>query len=391
MDENRTYDIENLPQELFELTSAGADEQEKISRPSQTFWQDAFKRLVNNKGARTAFILIFIISLLAVIGPALSSHTFKEQIAPIASHSKLPPRIPIIEKLGIFDGARTLTVGENGLAKYKEGEYKLLKELTIVDEYTGEERTQYKIKEFTYIVKGVPDEYYIFGTDDLGRDEWVRTWKGAQISLIIGLIAALFDFLIGVTYGSIAGYFGGKIDLVMMRFIEIISGIPYMVIIIIFKLYFDKLELPNSTFYHILPLTLAIGITGWISMARVVRSQFMKLKNQEFVIAAKTIGASDRRMIWKHFIPNILGQIIIMITFTIPSAIFYEAFLAFIGMGIPAPEASLGVLINEGYKLMKTTTYLMVIPSIVICVLILALNLFANGLRDALDPKMRNM
>ena len=155
-----------------------------------------------------------------------------------------------------------------------------------------------------------------------------------------------------------------------------------MVIIILFILFMEP---------GIIPIALAIAITGWIGMARIVRSQFMKLKGQEFILASRTIGASDLRMIMKHFLPNVLGQMIIMITFSIPGAIFYEAFLAFIGLGVPPPNASLGVLISDGYKLMKTAPHLMLVPSVVISLLMLSLNLFANGLRDALDPKMRNM
>jgi len=370
-----------VTKDKFYLSPVDVKEHEKINRPSLTFWQDARRRLLSNRGARIAMVLLGILVIMAIVGPMLNSYTYKEQIAPIGQHAKLPPRIPGLEKLGIMDGTRTITVGPKGLERYKEGTYEILDEYMGEDSY-GNEQMQYKIKEYTYKVNNVDDKYFWFGTDELGRDQWTRVWKGTQISLLIGLIAAAIDVLIGVTYGSIAGYFGGKTDMVMMRIIEIISGIPGIVIIILFILVFEK---------GILPITLAIALTNWISMARVVRSQFMKLKNQEFVLASKTIGASNIRMIMKHFIPNILGQIIIMITFSIPSAIFYEAFLAFIGLGIPAPRASLGVLINDGYKLMKTATYTMVIPSIVISVLMLSLNIFANGLRDALDPKMRNM
>lgn len=379
---DKNIDINNLSKDLFQLVPADPSEQEKIGRPSLTFWKDAKKRLMANSAARFSIVVLAILILLSVFGPLISSHTFKEQIQPLASHAKLPPRVAVLEKLGIMDGSRVLKVGVNGLAAYKDGQYKILKEYIEYDRDLKQDVTKYKIKEFTYIKNHVDKEYYWFGTDELARDIWTRTWKGAQISLFIALVAAILDLFIGITYGSIAGYFGGKIDMVMMRIIEIVSGIPAMVIIILFMLVLPK---------GMLPIILAIGITEWVTMARVVRSQFLKLKNQEFVIAARTIGASDKRMIWKHFIPNVLGQVIIVITFTIPSAIFYEAFLAFIGLGIPAPNASLGVLISDGYKLMKTAPHLMIVPSIVICLMMLALNLFANGLRDALDPKMRNL
>lgn len=372
----------NLTPDLFQRIKNDDTELEKIERPSLTFWQDAGRRLYTNKGARFAIIIILFLVFMALVGPYMNGYTYKEQIDPIRSHYKLPPRVPGLEKIGILDGTRSVEVGVNGLAAYNEGEYELVEEFTVYDEQQEIDVTRYKIKELTYIMQNVPDEYFWFGTDELGRDQWTRVWTGARLSLFIGLIAALIDLVVGVTYGAIAGYFGGKVDMILMRVLEVISGIPGMVIIIIFLLVFDP---------GIMPITMAIAITGWIGMARVVRSQFFKLKNQEFVLAARTIGSPDGRMIWKHFIPNILGQIIIMITFSIPSAIFYEAFLAFIGLGIPAPYASLGVLINDGYKLMKTGTYLMIVPSIVISLLMLSLNIFANGLRDAVDPKMKDM
>ena len=250
-----------------------------------------------------------------------------------------------------------------------------------VDKRTGAEKKVYKIKEYSYVKKKVPDEYYWFGTDKMGRDLWTRVWAGTRVSLFIGLLAALLDMLIGVTYGSISGFYGGRTDIIMMRITEVISGIPSLVIVILFLLVMKP---------GILPISLAIAISGWMGMARVVRAQILKLKNQEFLLAARTIGTPNRQLIFRHLLPNVMGQIIIMITFSIPGAIFYEAFLAFIGLGLPVPNASLGVLINDGYQYLQTYPFMMMIPSVVICLLMLSLNIFANGLRDALDPKMRN-
>lgn len=339
-------DINNMPKDLFELTPVNGTMNEKIERPSLTFWQDAWARLKTNKGAMFGLIVMSIIIIFAIIGPKMNEYTYKQQIQPIKNYTKLHPRVQGLEKIGIANG-----IEKSGKNKYVE--------------------------------KGIEKEYFWFGTDELGRDLWTRVWSGTRVSLYIGLLAALVDLLIGVIYGAISGFYGGKVDIYMMRIIEIIGGIPSLVVVTLFILILEP---------GLLSMSLAIGLTGWMGMSRVVRSQILKLKNQEFVLASRTLGASNFQLIWKHLIPNILGQVIIMTTFTIPGAIFYEAFLAFIGLGLPAPNASLGVLINDGYKFIKAGHgYMMLIPSIVICLLMLGLNLFANGLRDALDPKMRNL
>ncbi|MED4971435.1 ABC transporter permease, partial [Parageobacillus toebii] len=209
---------------------------------------------------------------------------------------------------------------------------------------------------------------------------WTRTWYGTRISLYIGLLAALIDLCIGIAYGGISGFYGGRVDNIMQRIIEILYGIPSLIVVILFILIFEP---------GIISITLAMVITGWMTMARIVRGQILKLKNMEYVLAARTLGASNSRLIFKHLIPNVVGPIIITTMFTIPSAIFTEAFLSFIGLGIRPPEASLGSLVNEGYKSIQTYPHMMIIPAVVISLLILSFNLVADGLRDALDPKMR--
>jgi len=223
-------------------------------------------------------------------------------------------------------------------------------------------------------------EYYWFGTDELGRDLWTRTWYGTRISIYIGILAAAIDLLIGVLYGGISGFYGGKVDDIMQRISEVLMGIPQLIIVILFILVIQP---------GIMSITLAMVITGWVNMARIVRGQILKLKNQEFVLASRTLGASNKRLIIKHLIPNIVGQIVITTMFTVPNAIFTEAFLSFIGLGIRPPEASLGSLVNDGFKSLQTNPYMLIIPSVIISLLILSFNLLADGLRDALDPKMR--
>lgn len=221
---------------------------------------------------------------------------------------------------------------------------------------------------------------HYFGTDDFGRDIWTRTWYGAQVSLQIAFLAAFFDLFIGVIYGSVSGYYGGKVDNVMQRIIEVLYSIPSLVVTILMLLIFEP---------GIVPIALAMSITGWVPMARIVRAQILKLKSQEYVLAARTLGASHSRIMGKHLIPNVVGPIIIAITFSIPSAIFFEAFLSFIGLGISPPEASLGSMVNSGANYLQIYPYQIFYPAAVLSLIMLAFNLVGDGLRDALDPRMR--
>ena len=339
-----------LTEDLFKINPADMAQHELISRPSLTFWQDARKRLLKNKGALIGLILLSLICFLTVFGPMFNDLSYDQQNL---RHAKLPPKAPIIYNLGIMDGTK------------------------IEKKFDGS-----KQKVDSYKQKGVEKGVnYWFGTDDLGRDLWTRTWTGARVSLFIAILAALYDLLIGVTYGGISAYYGGKVDIYMQRFIEILTGIPDLVILTLFILVFEP---------GILSISLAMAISGWTGMARIVRSHVLRIKNQEFVLASKTLGASDKKIILKHLVPNIIGPVVVMMMFSLPSAIFYEAFLSFIGLGLQPPYASLGVLINDGFKQLQTNPYMMFIPSMVICLLIFSLNLLADGLRDAVDPKMRN-
>lgn len=225
-----------------------------------------------------------------------------------------------------------------------------------------------------------PNAEHWFGTDKFGRDQWVRVWEGTRISLFIAILAATLDLIIGVTYGSVSALYGGRVDSFMQRIIEVLVGIPNLVIIILLMMVLQP---------GIITLTVAMVLTGWVTMARLVRAQIFKLKNQEFILASKTLGSSNKRLILHHLIPNTLGIIIINMMFTIPSAIFTEAFLSFIGLGLQEPQASLGVLINDGYHAMRNNFYLLLYPATIIVLLMVSFNLLADGLRDALDPKMR--
>jgi oligopeptide transport system permease protein len=219
-----------------------------------------------------------------------------------------------------------------------------------------------------------------FGTDEFGRDMWTRVWAGTRVSLYIAFLAAFLDVFVGVTFGAVSGFVGGRVDDVMQRVIEILNGIPYLVVAILAMVIFKP---------GIITISIAIGLTGWNYMARIVRGRMLQLKEQEFTLASRSLGASGSRLIWKHLIPNSLGPIIVNLMFTIPSAIFAEAFLSFIGLGIQVPEASLGSLIDSGAAELRFHSYLLWFPALVFCLIMISFNLLGDGLRDALDPKMR--
>lgn len=332
---------QKISSDLFQPANVDLNNADKISRPSDSFWKDARRRFMKNKGAMLGFVILGILLIFTLFGPMMSGHTYKDQDL---KRSKLPPKIGVLENVKFlpFDG---------------------------IDQYGND----------VYKNKNIKENYW-FGTDDLGRDIFTRTWAGARVSILIGLLAAVIDMLIGVTFGGISGFFGGRVDTIMQRIAEVLMGVPYLIVVILFILIFKN---PG-----ILSIALAMVITGWVGMSRIVRGQMLKLKNQEFVLASRTLGATNTQLIAKHLIPNIMGPIIVMMMFTIPSAIFAEAFLSFIGLGIAPPKASLGSLVSDGFKSLQTFPHMMIIPAVVISLLILSFNLIADGLRDALDPKM---
>jgi oligopeptide transport system permease protein len=225
-----------------------------------------------------------------------------------------------------------------------------------------------------------PSAQFWFGTDAFGRDMWTRVWAGTRVSLYIAFLAASLDMFIGVTFGAVSGYVGGRVDDGMQRIIEILNGVPYLVVAILAMIVFDP---------GIITITIAIALTSWTYMTRIVRGRMMQLKEQEFALASRSLGANGPRLVRKHLIPNSLGPIIVNLMFTIPTAIFAEAFLSFIGLGIQVPEASLGSLINDGAGQIRFHPYLLLFPSLIFCLLMICFNLLGDGLRDAFDPKMR--
>lgn len=318
---------------------------EEIFAPTLNFFQDSWRRLKKNKGAMISFFLIVVIILIAAFAPLFAPHNPNIQNP---AWSNLPPKIPGLENFSLFNG---MSVNRGG---------------ALVDSY-----------EQAAVPEGV---YYYLGTDSLGRDLLSRIIFGTRISLIVAFTAALINLVFGITYGIISGWVGGSVDNIMQRILEILSGVPNLVIVVLMLLVMRP---------GLLSIIITIALTSWITMSRVVRAQTIRLKQQEYVLAAQVLGQPVYKIMLKHILPNMMGLIIVQVMFALPSAIFFEAFLSFIGIGIPAPNASLGTLINDGYKTFRFLPHLMWYPAAVISILMLSFNLLADGLRDAFDPKMK--
>lgn len=332
------------PASFEPLPKADDLDNEKIAAPSLTFLQDAWLRLKKNKGAVISLFILIVMFVVAFGSTFFISHDDLIRSAP--QYANLPTKIPGIDINGL-----------NGKLKVA-GEW--------VDIY---ERN------------GVPsDVHFILGTDYLGRSLAQRIIYGTKISLIVAVAATFFDLLIGVTYGIVSGWKGGKVDTFMQRVIEVISSVPNLVIVVLMLLVLK----PGMT-----SIICALAISSWTTMARMIRAETLSLKNQEYVLAARTLGESPHKIAWKHLVPNLSSIIIIQTMYTIPGAIFFEAFLSFIGIGISAPQTSLGVLLNDGQKSFQFLPYQMWYPAIVLCVLMISFNLLGDGLRDAFDPKTR--
>lgn len=309
-----------------------------VGRP---VWRESIDLLFANKGAVVGLIFLTVMLLLAIAGPQLNSYKYDEIDN---SCQNLPPRIPVIEKLGVLDGEI------NGQNVYKE---------------TGKQ-----------------DLYFWFGTDALGRDLFTRFCHGMRVSLIIAFVCTILNVFIGVTFGMVSGYIGGKVDICMQRLIEILTGIPELVVVTLLMIIIKP---------GLGTIIIAMAITGWIGMSRVVRGQTLKIKEFEYVMASKTLGAKTSKILFEHIFPNLAGTVIVMAMMSVPNAIFMESFLSFIGLGIPAPQASLGSLISSGYKTMLMYPYQLAIPTIFFALLMISLNLIGDGLRDALDPKQQRV
>ena len=377
-------DKNNLPQELlnipdseFQAIQKEEIKDEKFQTKPVGFFKDAMIRLRHSKVAMISATIILVIIVLAIFVPHITGYTYTAQNI---SQKNLPPKIPGLESLGIFDGTRVLTNRKvDSLTDPDRYPNDCIVELTRTYEAKGVQMCDVKVDYYKFC--GVPEgEYHWFGTDYLGRDLLTRLFKGTRISLLIAFFSVLTNVFIGVVYGAISGYYGGKVDIVLTHIAEILDGMPYIVVTILFMILFGS---------GMVSIILALTITGWIGTSRLIRAQFYRFKGREYVLAARTLGVSDLKLIFRHILPNCVGPLITKVMIAIPGAIFSESFLAYLGLGIKPPEPSIGVLLADGQSVLLQYPYQTVFPAILISALMIAFNMFSNGLRDALDPTKR--
>lgn len=333
---NKKFNLEeyNFTEDDFDLASVEQKENFMTKAPSTSYFKDAMRRLKANKIAMVALWFIVVVIIFAFIGPL-----------------------------------------------FVEGDY--------TTQFRGDENL-------------FPCGRYPFGTDKLGRDIMVRTMYGTRVSLIVGVFASLIVLIIGSIYGAISGYFGGKVDAIMMRFLDLIYSIPDVLVVILLSIGIssplkDFVNSSNSAFAKkisvlgpaLISIFIAFGLLYWVGMARMIRGQVLMLKKQEFITAVEALGGSKKRIIWRHLFPNCIGQIIVMTAMQIPSAIFLESFLSFLGIGVSAPMTSLGAMAADALGGIYSYAYRLIIPSLILSLMILSLNLFSDGLRDALDPRLK--
>ncbi len=386
----------------------GNQEDLETARPSLTYWQDAWRRLKKNKLSMVGVVIIIFVLLFATIGPYFTPFSYSDQDNQFKNLPPVMKSFDIGEDLNFFVSRdyNVFRVGDDGVLQERlvnTEKDPIKKVYTYVMDNDGEEMEvlldfsynllpdkkgydyDYSITydgvEYTHTNKKIFNKVYPFGTDDLGRDLLTRVMYGTRISLLVAFIATLVNLFIGVVYGSIAGFEGGRVDNIMMRIVDIINSIPLVLYVILLMVAFDSNGLGN--------IIIALSTVYWVSMARLVRGQMLSLKEQEFVLAARVIGVPKHKIIFRHLIPNAIGPIIVSMTMMIPSAVFTEAFLSFIGLGVSAPMASLGTLANNALTGLLTYPYLLFFPAITIAIIILAFNFLGDGLRDALDPRLR--
>ncbi len=378
------------------------EEEEVLTRPSLTYWQDAWRRLRKNKLSILGLIVIILLIFTAIFGPVISKYNYSDENLNMGN---LPSRLNVYQVskndfVYVHPEYRIYKITRNGhfikLLNPKsvnyttyEKDYKI-SGLNVVLDFKNARLAMKdpNIQKFQLLVNGkeikpidrVSNKTHWLGTDTHGRDTLIRVIYGARISLIVGFVASLVNFLIGVLYGGISGYLGGKVDAVMMRVMDTISTIPLLLYVILLMVIIAP---------GLKTIILAIGLTFWVNMARIVRGQALVIKQQEYVFAAKTLGASTTRILLKHIIPNAMGPIIVSLTMMIPSAIFTEAFLSFIGLGVSAPQASWGTLASDALGSIQTYPEQLLYPSLAISIAMLAFNFLGDGLRDSLDPRLR--
>ncbi len=335
----------------FELATEAEKAQQDVMSESTTFFKDGMRKLMKNPFAVGSIIILILILATTIVAPAVVPYGYEEMIS--------------------VNGRRDKTA----------------KNLKPFEWSKNEQR---------FIDDGGKLFPHILGTDEQCRDYFVRIVYGTRVSLIIGIFAAVLVLFIGLLYGSISGYAGGKVDLIMMRIVDVIYSLPDMLMVILLSVVLKETLTPviegtvlAKVGTNMLSLFIVFGLLYWVGMARLVRGQILSIKENEYILAARTVGAKPGRIIRKHILPNCISVIFISTALQIPSAIFTESFLSFAGLGVQAPMPSLGSLANEAIKGINSYPHKLLFPAIVICLLVLSFNLLGDGLRDAFDPKLR--
>lgn len=373
---NLNEELLNIPLDDFELI----ERKEKIhdavfKTEAVSYMKDVWRQFVRNKVTVVATCIVLGIVLMSIIGPMLSGHDYLDQNVELKN---MPPRIPFLEKFGIADGTTVIMTQESSLDKY-EG---VIVENLGVQKSTSAFGTinMIKIRIDKYKYKNAEDVYFWFGSDGLGRDLFSRLWQGTRVSLILAFAVVSINLTVGLLIGSICGYYGGWVDLIIQRIMDVIWNIPSLPLTILLIMLFGS---------GILPLMLVFCLTGWMGMANGVRMQFYRYKNKEYVLASRTMGASDPRIMTRHILPNAVGTIITQCALSVPYVVFQEAGLSYLGLGVQAPNPSIGMLLSDGQKALLDFPFMIISPGIVIIFLMLAFNLLGNGLRDAFNPSLR--
>jgi oligopeptide transport system permease protein len=344
------------------IDNAPVNEFDQVMRPV-SLWADAWRRLKKNRMALAGLYVVSFYIVITLFAPILPVYPYEEQVI---AHANLPPS---------FRPAGEVMI-DTRVAYMR----KVVK---------AEARSSFNAKEEGDIeamkadVKVNPDHkrVYLLGTDALGRDMLSRILYGGRISIMIGLVGTITATLVGILLGSIAGYAGGRVDNFIMRVVDILYGLPYMLVVIIMMAVFGK---------NVFNLFIAIALVSWLTLARVVRGQVISLKNAEFVEAARSMGASPARIVFRHLTPNTLGVIVVFATLLVPDFIMSESFLSFLGLGVSAPLASWGSLVSEGTNTMELYPWQLLVPAIAMTLFLFAMNFLGDGLRDALDPQSKN-
>ncbi len=343
-------DLSKFNAKMFEKASDEEKSQQDVMSESTTFFKDGIRKLFRNPLAVGSIIVLGLILVIIIFAPMIVPYSYEE----------------ILSVNGVRDK------GAKNLAPFT-----------------------YSKLEQQYIDGGGYRFPHIFGTDEQCRDYFIRVVYGTRVSLVVGFFASIIVLIIGMIYGSISGYLGGKVDLIMMRIVDIIYSLPDMLIIILLSVVLQTvLKFKSGSFLdslgtNMISLFIVFGLLYWVSMARLIRGQILSIKQNEFILAAKSIGAPTGRIIRQHILPNCLSVIIISTALQIPSAIFTESYLSFVGLGVQAPMPSLGSLANSARGGLQSYPYKLLFPALTICLIVLSLNLLGDGLRDAFDPKLK--